>query len=315
MEITTYSVLDWLTGAILAASSIVIYYLGKKSLSARLFALLTFSVSIWSFLIAIAVSAKTIQTILLATRFNHLFGTIIASIFFSFALSYPYEKKIDKKIIFTMVGVEMIFVYFFFFTDLIITGAVQLPHLKYLTWIYGPFISLFDLYFAFCWLTGIGLIFLKFKKAQKISIHQNLRLMLLALVIGVIPPTVITILLPQIGIYDYYWLAPVSGLIWILLIAYSITRHHLFNIKVIAIELVTFALWVIIFIRALFAGNAHEAIIESVLLVITVIFGISLIRSALHEITQREKIEKLEAELKEAYERTKYLNEHAERKT
>lgn len=54
---------------------------------------------------------------------------------------------------------------------------------------------------------------------------------------------------------------------------------------------------IILFGRALFAESVHEAVIESILLVIAIIFGISLIRSVLHEMMQREKIEELEKRL------------------
>ena len=93
----------------------------------------------------------------------------------------------------------------------------------------------------------------------------------------------------------------IGFLIFLLFITYSITRHHLFNIKVIAIELVTFSLWIFILIRTLLATNSREFAIGGTLLVITVIFVILLVRSVLHEMSQREQIEKLEAELRAAY--------------
>ena len=69
------------------------------------------------------------------------------------------------------------------------------------------------------------------------------------------------------------------------------------------IELITFTFWIILFSRAVFANNTHEAVIGTILLVIAIVFGISLIRSVLHEMEQREKIGELEEELRVAYER------------
>ena len=314
MEITSYSILDLFTGIILIGTSIAIFCLGKKSISAQLFAFLSFITGIWSCLIAVAVSLTNLHYMQLLTEYNHFLGTLIASVFFLFSLSYPYDAKINKKILTTLIVIELIFIYLLFFTNTIILQIFTLPDLKYLGWTYGQLGLLFNLYFIIPWLFGIRLLFRKFRSSTDLTVRQNLRLMLIALIIGIIPPTIITILLPQIGIFDYYWLSPTSALLWIPLIAYSITRHHLFNIKVIAVELITFSLWIFILIRILFAVTFREALIEGSLLVITVIFGVILIRSVLREIRQREQIEGLAANLERAYVNVKDLNEHLEEK-
>ncbi len=138
--------------------------------------------------------------------------------------------------------------------------------------------------------------------------------MLWVIVIGSIPPSLLSIILPRLGIYDLNWLGPISEIFWIPVIGYSIIKHRLFNTKVIAIELVTFALWIIILIRTFFAQNLHEVMIESVMLMITVVFSILLIRTVLHEMEQREQIERLAGDLKKAYSHLSYMNDHLEQK-
>jgi hypothetical protein len=298
-----YPTIDWLTGVIIIFTSIAIYFLGRKSLSAKLFSVFSFITGIWSCLIAVAVSLSNIYLMQLLTESNHFLGTLIASIFFLFALSYPYDSKINRKILVILIGIEILFIYLLFFTNSIIFKISTLSHLGYFGWTYGPLSFLFNLYFTSSWLSGIVILFRKFINTVDLSIRKNLRIMLLALIIGITPPTIITILLPQIGIFDYYWLSPVSGLLWILLIAYSITRHHLFNIRIIAIEIVTFTFWIILFSRALLAKNIHDVTIESILLIIAIVFGITLIRSVLHEVAQRERIVVLEKRLMEVYDK------------
>ncbi len=223
MEINAYLIVDLLTGIILIAVSLAIYYLSNKSLSAKLFSLLSFVIGVWSILIAVSVSTIDFQDELFLTQLNHFLGTSIATIFLLFSLSYPYEKKIGKKTLITLLLAEMMFICLLFFTNLMIDHTVPLPNLKYLGWIYGPLVHLFNFYFIFCWLFGIGLLFQKFRSSTDSILHKNLKLMLIAFIIGIIPPTITTIILPQIGIFDYYWLSPLSGFIWVLLIAYSIT--------------------------------------------------------------------------------------------
>jgi signal transduction histidine kinase len=69
---------------------------------------------------------------------------------------------------------------------------------------------------------------------------------------------------------------------------------------VLATELITFALWIFILVRTILADNTQEMILESGLFIITVVFGIFLIKSVIREVNQREKIEKLAVDLKKA---------------
>jgi signal transduction histidine kinase len=64
-------------------------------------------------------------------------------------------------------------------------------------------------------------------------------------------------------------------------LGYAILKHHLFNVKVIATELMTFVIWTAIFVEMLEADTFKERVFEIGLLVFVVFFGILLIRSVL----------------------------------
>jgi signal transduction histidine kinase len=97
--------------------------------------------------------------------------------------------------------------------------------------------------------------------------------------------------------------------IFLIVIAYTIIKFHLFNIKVIATELLTFGMWILMMFRALTSDNAKDQIINWGGLFVAVLLGIYLIRSVVKEVTQREKIEKLAKDLEEANERLKELDQ------
>jgi len=82
-----------------------------------------------------------------------------------------------------------------------------------------------------------------------------------------------------------------------IIIAYAVTKHHLFDIKVIATELLTFGIWVFVLARAVLADTLQEMLISGGLLLFLIISGILLIRSVMQEVKQREKIEKLAVDL------------------
>ncbi|HEY9584761.1 MAG TPA: histidine kinase N-terminal 7TM domain-containing protein [Candidatus Paceibacterota bacterium] len=83
------------------------------------------------------------------------------------------------------------------------------------------------------------------------------------------------------------------------IIAYGITKHHLFDVKVIATELLTFAIWIFVFTRLLVAETVQEQVINGALLIFLIISGILLIKSVIKEVNQREKIEHLAGQLED----------------
>lgn len=108
-------------------------------------------------------------------------------------------------------------------------------------------------------------------------------------------------ILPFFSILPFGGTDNVGFLIFLLFVAYSITKHRLFNIRVIAIEVVIFILWVTLVFQ-IFTAKTHEDLaIRIAILATSIIFGILLIRSTLNEIKQQEHIEKLSDELRKAY--------------
>lgn len=81
---------------------------------------------------------------------------------------------------------------------------------------------------------------------------------------------------------------------------YAILRHQLFDVKVIATQILIFALWVFILFRTLLAESFTEQLANSILLVVTIALGLFLIKSVKREVSQREKIELLAADLEKA---------------
>ena len=196
--------------------------------------------------------------------------------------------------------IEILFIFFIFFSDLIVGKVFNTDH-DYVMWRYGTFWFLFHIYFLSCWIIGIINLYKNYKKASDTSVRRNTRLMIFAFSVGIIAPATTSIILPAMGICDYYWMGPISIFFWISLMTYSITRHKLFNIKIITIELAIFALWIILLMRIFSTRDAHSTAEEVGLLIISVLFGTILIRGTLHEIYQNERIEKLTKELQQTY--------------
>ncbi len=107
--------------------------------------------------------------------------------------------------------------------------------------------------------------------------------------------------LPVFNIFDLGGIDCIGFLFFLLSIAYAITKHHLFNLKVISIQLLIFALWTTLFIRLTLTTNLHDLLLEGSLFTVSVVFGILLIRNILLEKRHRQRVEELTHKLKQAY--------------
>ncbi|MFA7310174.1 MAG: histidine kinase N-terminal 7TM domain-containing protein, partial [Candidatus Paceibacterota bacterium] len=87
--------------------------------------------------------------------------------------------------------------------------------------------------------------------------------------------------------------------VYVVCVAYAILRHRLFDIRVIATELLIFSLWLMLFARLLLEQTVQAQLLDGSLLIVTVILGILLIRSVDREVEQRLLIEKQERALED----------------
>ena len=94
----------------------------------------------------------------------------------------------------------------------------------------------------------------------------------------------------------------------LLTLIYAITRHHLFNIKVIATEIFTFTLLILMLTRTFLADNLQDRLIDSGLFGATLILGIFLVRSVVQETKIREKVEKLAKQLQNVNEKLQQVD-------
>jgi len=82
-------------------------------------------------------------------------------------------------------------------------------------------------------------------------------------------------------------------------IFYAITRYHLLDIKVITTELLTFSIWAFLLVRLFINPNLEAVLINGVLFVVILVFGVLLIKSVLNEVREREELEKTSASLED----------------
>ena len=173
----------------------------------------------------------------------------------------------------------------------------------------GPLFALYAFYFFVYILAFIILLY----RAQRNTADRIYKIQIRFVLTGVIlyGLTAITssLILPKFfGIFDFTLLDAPSLIFFVGFTTYAILKLHLFNIKVIATELLVFALSSFSLIRTIVSDQLNDQIINGGIFLCILIVGVFLIRSVINEVKQRQKIEKLAKELEKANERLKELD-------
>lgn len=289
--------------------SLLVLLENYKSWINRIFFFLSFSISIWIASNLLADLAHTNTSALFFSKFAIiwtallplLFNELITRLYFSNDLKY--RKKYKIMFWFSICVTSLII--------LLSQTSLNIQNVEIRSWgtDYQPGILYYVLFiylliafsFSFFHLFEVHR---KFKNPMK----SQAQFMLAGSLITVFLAIITNIIAPILGNGFISVFGPPTILFFIGFTAYAITKQHLFNIKVITTELITFALWIFILIRTLLAPDTQGMLIEGGLLLVTIIIGTLLIRSVIKEVSQREKIEKLAGELQKANDRLTELD-------
>jgi len=108
------------------------------------------------------------------------------------------------------------------------------------------------------------------------------------------------LILPYFNIFSLTWAGPVFTLIMVVSLFIAMLKYRLFNVKVILSEIISVVIVVILTVELFFASTQSELVLKTIILLIVTIFSYLLIKSVYREVSQREKIELLAADLKTA---------------
>lgn len=113
---------------------------------------------------------------------------------------------------------------------------------------------------------------------------------------------ILTILIPVVfwGISFGVVFIPIYALIFLVMTALAIVKHRLFDLKVVAAQALTYALWIVLLAQIFTSPTLGFRIANIFSLLLTIVFGILLIKSVVREVLQREKLELLTKELESA---------------
>lgn len=315
LEISIYSILIWLT-AILIVSLDVIVFLGSRSLSSRVFALSSFLTALWSAAQGFFIAANLSALALFIVKLQHFLGIIISLGFLYFSLTYPDDKKPNKKLIPILVVIGVVFFILYFFTSQIIYEVFPFDGIQHWGWTFGLFQRLFDVTFYGLWVSILMNTYRRWKRAQEVSQRTNLRYMFWGLLLGIIPPVVLNVFLPGIGYFRLNWVGPIASAVWIYIIGYSIIKYRQMDVRAFTAEVLAVSMAALMFINIFtnlpfgIYGRALLFLAFAVLVYFLIknIVTVSVQREELADLTQnlQKRVDEQTKEIRRAYEVEKH---------
>lgn len=284
---------------------IVILSRGFKNKVNLLFGLISFGVALWA---AAILGFYLIETPL--ARFwilgTHSAAAAIAVIFLIFTFNFP--TLLTKKIYIRLMPLVPFFIilYYLLFTKEVIGNVHGISYEVSNGYIFYSF------FVMVCFFIGYYALFLQYKNSSNNEQKLQVKYVLVGAILSSLLASVSDLMLPYFGIFEYNWLGPIFTFFLVGATAYAILKHHLFDIKVVATELLTFAICLIISVRTFLSGTVQDLAINGAILILVFFFSILLIRSIIKEVKQKEKMEKMAGDIEKAYEAEKLAKERVE---
>ena len=229
----------------------------------------------------------------------YFFSTSALLFFLLFLKYFPSPKLPFNKVIFSLLMIfGGVFLVLIFPTRFLIKLDPTITHIGGLdrSIVYGKGVD-FYLYYMVLFIIFVVISFIqKYQKAnetQKIQIKLTALGILLFLLLAVST----NLFIPRLFKIDLGNIGPAFSFIMVGFMGYAIGRYKLFELKVIASEIIIVLIWTILLIQIIVAENTFWKVVGSCVLIIFSILGYSLIKSIYKEIEFREKLQKAYQEL------------------
>jgi signal transduction histidine kinase len=305
--------LDLLIVAIAIAASVIlgviVYLNNRKSITNETFGLFLFAAIFWNVCNYLFYQPEYVEYALYLLR-----GIVFFALWYSFSLFQLFYVFPDESVVFSkryryILIPWVLVVSILTFTPLVFKEILSItPDGHVGSVANGPALPLFAATVVVIIAKAFFDLIKKIRNANGQKKIQ-MKIMLIGAVVTFTLHIIFNMILPAVfAIAKFTPLGALFSLPFIAFTAYAIIKYKLFNVKVIATELLVFALWIFILMRTIVATSINERIINGLLLLVTVGIGLLLMRSVFKEVSQRERLQKLTIQLENANEKLKGLD-------
>lgn len=294
-----------ITSILSLALGVFVYFKKKKGLLNNLWAGVSIATCFWSLGLFGVVTATEEY---IAFIWQHLvdLGAIFIPVFFlHFTLVFlriHQRKKEAYKIQVAVVYSIGIALSVLSFTPLFKSGMV--PVLDFNFWIDpGPFYLIFPLVFLGIAGYSFNLLIQGYFKSQGVR-KKQIKYILIAIAFGF--GGGMTNFFPQL--INLYPIGNYFVSLYIIFVAFTITRYQFLDLKVIATEMLVVATSIALLVELFLSESLSVFLLKLSIFIAFVYLGWSLIKSVLKEIERRKEMEKISGDLKKAYSKLQKLD-------
>ena len=275
-----------------------------RDLANKLFFGLSLSVVFWALNYWQWLSSQDADSALFFSRLFSIGAIFIPIFYFHWVLVFSDLHKKSRVFIKALYFSGFIFT-FFSFSEFFIKGVEQ--KLFFLFWpIPGTLYSIHLILFYLGLISySFFILWKQYRNSENNKKKSNAKYILLGSIIGFSGGATNFFLWYNVPVLPY---GNILVAFYPLALALASFRYGLFNIKVIATELLVFVVWIAVLVELLLAETWKERVLEAGLLAFVVVFGVLIIRSVLKEVEQKDKF-------KDLSERLESLNAQLKRKT
>jgi signal transduction histidine kinase len=276
-----------------------VYYGKKESEISKAFMLMTISAMIWVFANFFTDVSDQVHYIKLWSKLSMIGPIFFGYYFYVFSLFFPKEKKHRRSVIHERILISIIFLFLVLIPSNLNIKSVYIAANGIREISPGPLYIFALIFFTYLFIIGIRNIlsgYVNYGSLEKLQVQYVLVGIITSVSLGIFT----NVILPLFNYSNFVNLGPYFLIIFISFTSFAVIKYKLFNIKIVATQLIVYLLWIFILVRLLISDELQDKIINGGLLAILIIIGIFLIRSVIREVQQREKIELLAADLEKA---------------
>lgn len=288
----------------------LIYLKDRKNSIGILFFLLTISVGIWGLSMFMFRSAQEEYLSLFFARILYFSAAVIPFVFIYFSTIFPekleplkfWQKYILPIPFFVIMLLSLTPGYLIEGTQIIAGSETHVLFNKFYHFLYVCYINIFFLY-------GYFVLFRKYFKNRVKDIVLSTQI--IYIIAGTFISTIISVFTnlmgPYLGFFELNWVGQIATIIMISSISYAILKHHLFNIKLVLVELAVLLLNMFLLFNVFTSHATADMVLNISVSLFVLFFSVILVRGIYKEIHDREKIEELAKEMEVGNERLRAM--------
>ena len=290
--------------------AVISFQHSKNKISSKLFGYLTITAAFWVLTNLFANYAIQIgePAYLFYTRVALVGPAFIPLLLILFADSFPnYPISLKKPWVYSL-SIISLFIFSLFPTKYNIKSVEIINSETFITsftpgWLY----VVFSLFLLFGVIYATYILIRKIKLVSKIEKSQII-IVLMGLLFSIIGSAIINLIMPLLGNTYLINYGSMPVIFFIMFTAYAIIKYQMLEIKLIIAEIVSYLIVIFFAVEIFFSKTSTEVFFRLLFLSVAIYGGIKLVKSVQKEIKQREQIEYLAKDLKQANEELKELD-------